>query len=226
VFLGGCATQLLITDPAAAPVRISDDVDVIVEITSYSAYAKFSRRLRQLGFAEDSSEGAPLCRFRAAGMKLDVMPTDERILGFSNRWYKSALKSARTVVFEGLNLRVVTAPCFVATKLEAFKGRGAGDVYASKDLEDIISVVDGRPSLLEEISGADTPVRSYIGREFDELMKNRGFLDALPGHVPGDPASQSRVPRIMRAMRALARIAPVRRTKLVAKRGTGRPRRQ
>lgn len=56
VFLGGCATQLLITDPAAAPVRISDDVDVIVEITSYSAYAKFSRRLRQLGFAEDSSE--------------------------------------------------------------------------------------------------------------------------------------------------------------------------
>jgi hypothetical protein len=159
-------------------------------------------------------------------MKLDVMPTDERILGFSNRWYKSALKSARTVVFEGLNLRVVTAPYFVATKLEAFKGRGADDVYASKDLEDVISVVDGRPSLLEEISGADTRVRSYIGREFDELMKNRGFLDALPGHVPGDPASQSRVPRIMRAMRALARIAPVRGTKLVAKRGTGRPRRQ
>jgi len=34
VFVGGCATGLLITDPAAAPVRRTYDVDVIAEITS------------------------------------------------------------------------------------------------------------------------------------------------------------------------------------------------
>jgi hypothetical protein len=31
VFLGGCATGLLITDPAAPPIRITRDVDAIVQ---------------------------------------------------------------------------------------------------------------------------------------------------------------------------------------------------
>jgi hypothetical protein len=39
VFVGGCATALLITDSAAADVRPTFDVDAIAEITSYAAYA-------------------------------------------------------------------------------------------------------------------------------------------------------------------------------------------
>jgi len=81
VFVGGCTTGLLITDPAASPVRATDDVDVIVEVASYAEYARFSKRLRNLGFSEDSSEGAPICRWLIDRMKLDVMPTDETILG-------------------------------------------------------------------------------------------------------------------------------------------------
>jgi hypothetical protein len=34
VFVGGCATGLLVTDPGAAPVRATYDVDVIAEICS------------------------------------------------------------------------------------------------------------------------------------------------------------------------------------------------
>src|SRR5277367_5372031 len=90
VFVGGCTTGLLITDPAASPARATDDVDVIVEVAFYAEYARFSKRLRNLGFSEDSSEGAPICRWLVDQMKLDVMPTDETILGFSNRWYKPA----------------------------------------------------------------------------------------------------------------------------------------
>ena len=36
VFVGGCATGLLITDPASAPVRPTRDVDVIAELASIS----------------------------------------------------------------------------------------------------------------------------------------------------------------------------------------------
>jgi hypothetical protein len=212
VFVGGCATQLLITDSAAAPVRITDDVDVIVEITSLPQYARFSKRLRKLGFREDSTEAAPICRFTADRMKLDVMPTDEKILGFSNRWYKSALRSAQIAEFQGMKLRVVTAPHFLATKLEAFKGRGGGDVYASKDLEDIIAVIDGRPSLLQEVNAARTTLRTYIGREFAALLNNQDFVHALPGHLPGDRASQARVPRILASLRALSLPASKRKT--------------
>lgn len=38
VFLGGCATGLLITDPAVPPTRETKDVDVIVEISTRQDY--------------------------------------------------------------------------------------------------------------------------------------------------------------------------------------------
>ena len=159
VFVGGCATELLVTDPAAPPVRVTDDVDVIVEIASRAAYERFSKRLREIGFSEDSSEDAPICRWRFGPTKLDVMPTNPKVLGFSNRWYKPAIAHASTIIFEGLELRVVTAPYFLATKIDAFKGRGREDYHASKDLEDIITVIDGRPTLLDEVRDSDEEVR-------------------------------------------------------------------
>jgi hypothetical protein len=45
VFLGGCATGLLITDPAAPPIRATVDVDVILEVASLHGYHRFSNRL-------------------------------------------------------------------------------------------------------------------------------------------------------------------------------------
>jgi hypothetical protein len=66
VFVGGCATALLITDQAAAEVRPTFDVDAIAEITFYADYVAFSERIRNLGFTEDTGEGAPLCRWLKA----------------------------------------------------------------------------------------------------------------------------------------------------------------
>ncbi len=94
VFVGGCATGLLLTDPAAPPIRATQDVDVITEVASLAEYHQLSRRLRQKGFAEDQTPGAPICRWVAPGVVLDVMPTSEQILGFGNEWYKPALDAA------------------------------------------------------------------------------------------------------------------------------------
>ena len=152
VFVGGSTTTLLITDKAAAEVRSTYDVDAIAEISSYVAYADFSERLRRCGFSEDASEGAPICRWRLKKTILDVMPLDEKILGFSNRWYKPAMDSAVVHELEAdLRVRVVTAVYFCATKLEAFAGRGKHDYQSSHDLEDLMAVLDGRPELAEEI---------------------------------------------------------------------------
>ena len=85
VFVGGCATGLLISDPASGGMRATKDVDAIAEIASYPEYAALSERLRALGLREDHTEGAPICRWRHEDLILDVMPTDERILGVSNR---------------------------------------------------------------------------------------------------------------------------------------------
>jgi predicted nucleotidyltransferase len=194
VFVGGCTTELFITDEAAAEVRPTFDVDVIAEITSYADYATFSERLRALGFREDTRRGAPLCRWLIDEMKLDVMPIEERILGFTNRWYRAAMDAAHeTELQAGLRIRVVTAPYFLATKLEAFRGRGKGDYANSHDLEDLLTVIDGRESIVQEI--ADTPaLRSYLAEQFRALLETPAFLDALPGYLLPDVSSQGRVP--------------------------------
>ncbi|HWZ51251.1 MAG TPA: hypothetical protein VNW54_07290 [Granulicella sp.] len=119
-------------------------------IASYADYAVFAERLRTLGFAEDSREGSPLCRWQHGELVLDVMPLDASILGFSNRWYADALRTAvEATLPSGLRLKAITAPYFLGTKIEAFRGRGHGDYFGSHDLEDLITVIDGRPSLLQ-----------------------------------------------------------------------------
>jgi hypothetical protein len=119
--------------------------------SSYAQYAQFGDRLRSLGFSEDASEGAPVCRWVQGRMIVDIMPLDENILGFSNRWYRAAMDASVTKQLRGdLEIRMVTAPYFVATKLAAFKGRGRGDFLGTHDLEDVVSLVDGRETLSAE----------------------------------------------------------------------------
>jgi hypothetical protein len=207
VLVGGSTTTLLITDKAAAAVRPTYDVDAIAEITSYAEYADFSERLGKLGFAEDRSEGAPICRWRQKKTILDVMPLDEKILGFSNRWYKPAMDSAEVHELEpGLRVRVVTGVFFCATKLEAFAGRGKSDYFSSHDLEDLIAVVDGRVELVEEVRDGPEDVRAYIASELKKLLAIGAFGDALPGYLLPDAASQARISTLLERLKQIAAV--------------------
>lgn len=207
VFLGGATTTLLITDTAAGDVRPTKDVDVIVEIATTAEYHRLAEQLRGRGFNEDSSEGAPLCRWLIDGIIVDVMPTDEATLGFSNRWYREAFEHATLTVIKGVAIRVVTAPFFLATKLEAFRTRGHEDFMASHDLEDIIFLVDGRSELVEEVGLTPAALQSYLATTFRQLLANPLFLDALPGHLPGDAASQQRRPLLLERLRRISAFA-------------------
>jgi len=205
--VGGCATGLLVSDEAAAEVRPTFDVDAIAEITSYVEYTTFGERLHKLGFTEDASEGAPICRWQHGQIKLDLMPLDEKILGSSNRWYKAAMDTANEFEIErDIRIRVVTAPYFCATKLEAFKGRDKGDYLASHDLEDLITVVDGRPELLDELRSAPEDVRSCIADAVGQMLKARQFIDALAGYLLPDSASQARISQLLAKLTQLSEL--------------------
>lgn len=207
VFLGGCATGLLITDKAAPPIRVTRDVDTIVQAGSLAEYHKLSEKLRKQGFKEDTSDDAPLCRWVGDNVILDVMPTDEKVLGFSNRWYPVAMQMAEAVMLpSGKHIQLVSSPCFLITKLEAFDGRGKRDYQLSHDMEDIIAVLDGRPELLDEVSGTDDKLKQELASRFRQLINNQRFLDALPGHLPTDSASQARLPLILNRVRAISEI--------------------
>ena len=196
-FLGGCAAGLLITDEAAAAVRATRDVDLIVEILSLTDYYHLEESLRQLGFQPVSGEEALICRWEIDGILTDIMPTREEILGFSNQWYSDAIKNARTIrLSDNLAIRAVNGPYFLATKLEAFNGRGGGDYRGSHDLEDIVTVVDGRVELVAEIQKTGDALRVFLAKSFSQLLKSSDFRDSLAGHLAPDPASQARLTRV------------------------------
>jgi hypothetical protein len=131
------------------------------------------------------------------------MPVDSLIIGFTNRWYRPALADARRVSIGNYEIRVITAPYFLATKLEAFHGRGRNDFRGSHDLEDIVTVIDGRPELVEEVRVAPADLQKYLSGEFGALLSNRSFLDALPGHMLPDRASQLRAGLILKRLQQL-----------------------
>lgn len=204
VFVGGCATGLLLTTPRAQAIRATQDVDVVVHAVSAADYHSMEKAVESRGFKHDLSPEAPICRWVLQGVALDLMPSQPGILGFHNRWYPLAIETAAQINLpNGMDIRLITAPVFVATKFEAFHGRGNSDYLASHDLEDIITVVDGRPELMQEMDQADGELRRYIAAEINALLEDRDFLMALAGHLPGDAASQARLPELIRRMRAI-----------------------
>lgn len=166
VFVGGCATGLFITDPAMPDIRVTQDVDVIVEVTSRREYYRLEKELRKHGFRQDMQEGSPVCRWL-----IDTPPA-----------------------------------YFLATKIEAFGGRGSGDYMASHDIEDIIAVLDGRPEIVTEIRNSSDDLKMFLAETFGLLLTNSEFLDAIPGHLPPDRASQARLPQIIKRLEEIAGI--------------------
>jgi hypothetical protein len=202
-FVGGCVTGLLVTDPAAAPVHPTLDVDVIVEASSYVEFTVLEQTLRHLGFHESRSEGAPVCRWVSGDLILDFMPTDPSILGFSNRWYGAALKNSEFATLGKFKIRIISAPYFIATKIEAFHGRGKNDFQMSHDLEDIVTVIDGRPEIANEARIASAELRKYLSDQLQRLLSNRDFVEALQSHLLPDAASQQRLGLVISRMQQL-----------------------
>lgn len=149
-------------------------------------------------------QGAPVCRWVVGGVILDVMPTAESVLGFANRWYPLAVLHSQRRKVGRHYIRLVSPPLFLATKLEAFDGRGRGDYRASHDSNDIIAVVDGRRELVAEVTASPVEIRAYLAQRIGRLHDAPLFIEAIPGHLPGDEASQARTPVIVARLRQFA----------------------
>jgi hypothetical protein len=199
VFLGGASVALWITDPGAPPVRPTKDVDVVVEVSTRSAFPAFEERLRSLRFSEDQTDGI-ICRWRHrdSDLILDAMPANPAILGFENRWQGLAIPHAiECLLPSGEKIRAAPPAYLLATKIEAFKGRGEGDFLASRDLTDIVALVDGRTELVGEVVQAPPELRAYLVDELAILVANPRFPEGVSAALRPDAASQARVDAIV-----------------------------
>lgn len=205
VFAGGCAVGLLITDAAAAPVRVTFDVDLVARVSALAAYHGIEKEFVRLGFSRDTASDAPVCRWRYRGLEVDLMPMDSKVLGFANRWHPLAVETAQdTKLPSGTMIKLITAPAFLATKFEAYSDRGGADMLASHDLEDLINVVDGRTGLLEEVRNAPADLRIYLAARFAELLLAPNFLDVLPALIFPDESLAERTQVVTERIRLLA----------------------
>jgi len=206
VFVGGATTHLFISDVAAPGVSPTNDVDVVVNVQSAVEFSvHLGEQLRRLGFQEDTSEDAPLCRWKVQGTTVDIMTPNEQILGFSNRWYGIALQRSETHTVGDLEIQVIDAVTFLGTKIEAFNNRGKDDFLASKDIEDIIAVLDGRPELSSELEGREPELLAFIAASLSAWTGRSDFGYAIEGYLQSDeeriPPLKLRIDSIISACR-------------------------
>ncbi len=205
VFVGGQVGELLISSPGSTRIRPTMDVDVVVEASTRGSYRETELKLSALGLSNDVREGAPICRWLTPdGHGVDVMPALGDVLGFTNRWYPAALAEARPVELEeGLVIRVPPAPVFLGTKWEAFHGRGGGDILGSHDLEDLITVVAGRPEIVAEVRAARADLREYLALRTNAFLEDDLARYAIQGALPDAIVIPELVPQTLERMRDL-----------------------
>lgn len=192
-FVGGCTTGLLLTDEfSKEQVRHTDDVDLIVHVVGYGGISKLQQMLRQRGFSHAQGEDDPICAMKLGDLRVDFMPDEANALGFTNRWYAEALRTAEPYrVTERLTIRLVQPALFLATKLEAYRDRGNDDPLESRDIEDILTLFDGRPALLEELHASTLALRRYVADRLSELMRHPDFEYAVQGAALGDAGREA-----------------------------------
>lgn len=191
-FTGGAVVNLLLDDPDFAPARPTKDVDVIVELVSGGDYGKVEAALREAGFVNDVD--GPICRWHLGKLIVDIMPTIGERYGLNTQWFTEALETSSIIEYAHTKLRVVSPLGLLVTKYLTFTERGKGDYYASHDLEDFITVIDGRAEIVSEVDQAPADFRSYLIQSVRSLMSDADFREALPGHLPSDSGSQGRLP--------------------------------
>lgn len=196
VFVGGCTIALYIDDISSikSDIRPTTDVDVIIEVATKFDWHLLERKLMSLGFSQSLNVADdPICRWRNGTLILDVMPFDETVLGFSNRWYKEGFAQRRTQVVEGRNIFVLPAPILLCTKVEAYKNRGKGSLNYSKDAEDIAALLCGRENLISEIGAASTGVRDFLRSDLLPIIRGELFDEVIAALIPQDRKYSERV---------------------------------
>ena len=205
VFVGGAVTELYAADSAAPEVRTTDDVDCVVELVSYTAFTYFEEELRSLKFKNDT-ESKVICRWIYNGIKVDIMPNDASIIGFTNPWYIDGMRnSINYPLEENLTIRIFASAWFLASKMVAFSDRGKYDFRASSDFEDIIYLLDNRQLLLNELKTADEKVKQYLKSEFQKYLLSPGVSEGIFCALPYGSGSE-RIHRIKSIMAEIAEL--------------------
>lgn len=192
VFVGGAVAEFYADNPAASEIRPTIDVDCVIEISSRLQFVRLEENLRAKGFKNDTSKGAPICRWIYKDIKVDVMPTDSNVLGFSNRWYEEGIEiKIQKTLPDGTEVFVFPPEYYLAAKFEAHNSRGGNDLRQSHDFEDIIYILDNCSNILDDISASNPSVKEYLKSECQKLLENPNITEGIESALPYGSGEES-----------------------------------
>lgn len=185
-FVGGSVAELYADNPAATEIRMTEDVDCVIELATYQGLYELEEVIRKRGFANDTTPGAPICRWVYKGETVDIMPDDKNILGFTNEWYKPAFAHRMEVLLsDGTPIFIFPALYYIATKIEAIKGRGGNDWRLSHDFEDLIYVLNNCEritNLFEDES--NLVLKTYLSTWASEMLERKNGKEEIECALP------------------------------------------
>lgn len=174
IYVGGAVAPLYADNPNISEIRPTIDIDCIIEVQSTTNYYTLEEQLRKKGFRNDISKNAPICRWTYNDIVVDIMPTDEAILGFTNYWYQQGFNNNIKInIATNTEIKILHPAFYLATKLVAHNSRGGDDLRQSHDFEDIVYLLYNRKKLVEEINNKD--VKEFISKSFNTLLLNTGI---------------------------------------------------
>ncbi len=204
-FLGGSVLSLLVTDQQVDAIRVTKDIDIMANVHSRKGFHKAERMLEKLGFKHDLREGAPICRWIYDDITVDILPIQEDVLGWHSKWFPEALKAALPHTRGNRVFKVITAPYFIALKLEAFEERGKGDFLTSTDFEDVICLFNGRATLVDEIA-SEPKLAKMLANKFTQYLQSDDLATAIEGFVVTEDNPEERKRRILDAFHFVANL--------------------
>lgn len=181
VFVGGAVISLYTDDPAADEIRPTKDIDLTVHIANLSHWETVQEQLLIIGFQPDPF-GHSICSYTYKDIAVDIMTTQDGPLGPANKWFALGFQNLWTMQARDQEVQVLSAPCYLATKFEAFNNRGK-DYRSSHDIEDIIYILDNRINIVQEIGEDSSLIIEFLKEQFMLLIR-KGFLsETLLAHI-------------------------------------------
>lgn len=185
VFIGGSIAPLLQIEPLFDEVRPTRDVDGLVASTTYSDIERLNDVLHARGFGQTLGDTAHIHRWVSPdGDVLDLVPAGTHLGGSGQVWDRIALEcSVAADLGDAVLVHHASAPAFLGLKWAAHIDRGAGDSYASHDLEDIIALVASRATIVSEIRESTSELKCFLSVQATKLLEDNGRDDILAGHL-------------------------------------------
>ena len=152
-----------------------------MNIVNLNHWQVLQEKLGELGFHPDPF-GHAICSYKYKDISVDIMSKEEGPFGPSNQWYKIGFENLWTANAMDQEINILSAPCYLATKFEAFNNRG-GDYRTSHDFEDIIYVLDNRATIVAEVKDSQPDVKAFLQEEFRKILKNPQMEEILSAHI-------------------------------------------